>query len=1049
MTLIETFIKRKVATTLLTVGIALAGGIAFNLLPVSPLPQVDFPTISVSASVPGASPEVMAATVATPLERALGRIAGVTELTSQSSQGSSRVTLQFELSRDINGAARDVQAALNAARSLLPSSLSSNPTYRKINPTDFPVLILTLTSDQLSRGEMYDAASTILAQKIAQIPGVGDVTVGGGALPAVRVELNPTQLANYGISMETVRQAIGATNANQAKGFVEDGDRRWQIAANDQALKASDYIPLVITYRKGAPVRLGDVAEVVDSVENLRTYAVSNGVPAVLIQITRQPGANIIETVDHIKAMFPALEASIPSSIKLGVSVDRSVSIRAALRDVEISLIAAVLLVTAVVFVFLRDIRSTAIPAVAVPVSLIGSFAAMYLCGFSLNNLSLMAMTVATCFVVDDAIVVLENISRHMEAGVPRYQAAILGAREVGFTVLSMSISLIAVFIPILLMGGIVGRLFREFAITLSVAIVISLLISLTTTPMMCARIMRVRAHKPANPGDNPAPATGLIARSTRAYAQSLGWVLQHGFMMMLVLAGVILVNIYLYVAIPKTFFPQQDTGMLQGGVNGDQSMSFQAMLPKLEAFSEIVRRDPAVESVTASIGGGGGGGRGPSGQVTVALKPLKVRKESADAVIARLRTQTIEVSGAQLFLSVNQDLRAGGRQADSSVQYTLQADELSELTEWEPKIRNAFAQIPLITDVGTDARSRGLQTTIIFDRDKISRLGLTLTQIDAALYNYFGQRQVSTLYKSLNQYHVVMEVDPKFSQGPQSLNDVFVIGRNGAKIPLATFARYEPSNASLSVNHQGQFVASTISFNLAEGVTLQQATEAIEFTMANLGVPTSVHGSFQGTARLFQQASDNQPLLILTALIAVYIVLGVLYESFIHPITILSSLPSAGVGALLALQLFGAQFSIIALIGVLLLIGLVQKNAIMMIDVAITLERTNGITARQAIYEACKRRFRPIMMTTSSALLGALPLAIGFGEGSELRRPLGIAIVGGLVFSQALTLYTTPVVYLYFDQFRVWLARRREARKKRRAAVHAGPDLATAFGGK
>ena len=1039
MNFIETFISRPVATSLLTAGVALAGGIAFNLLPISPLPQVDFPTISVGASVPGASPEVMAATVATPLERALGRIAGVTELTSSSSQGSSRVILQFELSRDINGAARDVQAALNAARSILPTSLSSNPTYRKYNPTDFPVLILALTSDQLSRGEMYDAATTILAQKIAQIPGVGDVSVGGGALPAVRVELNPTQLSNYGISMETVRQAIAATNANQAKGFVEQGNRRWQIAANDQALKASDYIPLVISYRKGAPVRLGDVAEVSDSVENLRTYAVSNGVPAVLVQITRQPGANIIETVDHVKAMLPALQASIPSSIKLGVASDRSVSIRAALRDVELSLIAAVLLVTGVVYLFLRDIRTTAVPAVAVPVSLIGTFAAMYLCGFSLNNLSLMALTVATCFVVDDAIVVLENISRHMEAGVPRYQAAIIGAREVGFTVLSMSVSLIAVFIPILLMGGIVGRLFREFAITLSVAIVVSLVISLTTTPMMCARMMRVKPRTPSGPDGQRGPATGLIAWTIRHYERSLRWVLQNSFVVMLVLAGVIGLNVYLYVAISKVFFPQQDTGMLMGHVNADQSMSFQAMLPKVQAFAEILQKDPAVDSVTASVGGGGSsgmGGRGPTGSVSVSLKPLRERKVSAEAVIARLRLQTIQVAGAQLFLFVNQDLRAGGRESSSSVQYTLQADELSELTEWEPKIRNAFAQIPVITDVSTDSRSRGLQTTITFDRDKISRLGLNLTQVNAALYNSFGQRQVSTLFKSLNQYHVVMEVDPKFSQGPQSLNDVFVIGRNGAKIPLSTVARYEPTNASLSVNHQGQFVSNTISFNLVEGVTLSQATEAIDFAMANLGVPTSVHGSFQGSARMFQQALDSQPLLILTALIAVYIVLGVLYESFIHPITILSSLPSAGVGALLALQFFGAQFSIIALIGVLLLIGLVQKNAIMMIDVALTLERAGDISAKEAIFEACKRRFRPIMMTTSSALLGALPLAIGFGEGSELRRPLGIAIVGGLVFSQALTLYTTPVVYLYFDQLSLWLKKRRAARAKSRSAV-------------
>ncbi len=1033
MTFIETFISRPVATTLLTIGVGLGGAIAFKLLPVSPLPQVDFPTISVSASVAGASPEVMAATVATPLERALGRIAGVTELTSNSSQGSTRVTLQFELSRDINGAARDVQAAINAARSLLPSSLSNNPTYRKVNPTEFPVIILSLTSDQLSRGEMYDAASTILAQKIAQIDGVGDVSVGGGALPAVRVELNPTQLSNYGISMETVRAAISATNANQAKGFVELGDHRWQIAANDQALRASDYIPLIISYRKGAPVRLGDVADVVDSVENLRTYAVTNGVPSVLIQITRQPEANIIETVDRIKAMIPALQASIPSSIKLAIAADRSVSIRAALRDVEISLIGAVVLVTLVVFLFLRDIRAVAVPAVAVPISLIGGFAAMHLAGFSLNNLSLMALTVATCFVVDDAIVVLENISRHVEAGMPRYTAAIVGAQEVGFTVLSMSISLIAVFIPILLMGGIVGRLFREFAVTLCVTILVSLLISLTTTPMMCARLIGTRPKKPPGTGSHGAPTTGLIGRLVRIYGSSLNWALQHSLLMMIFLAAIIALNAYLYVSIPKSFFPQQDTGMLQGFVSADQSMSFAAMTPKVAAFSEIVRQDPAVDVVTAQAGGGGG--RGSSGQVSVSLKPLRERKVSADTVINRLRTQTTTVPGAQLFLMSNQDLRAGGRQSDSTYQYTLQADDLNELSTWEPKIRNALSQIPLLTDVSTDSRSKGLQSTLVFDRDKISLLGLTMSQIDAALYNSFGQRQVSTLFKSLNQYHVVMEVDPRFSQGPTSLADVFVIARNGAKIPISTFSHFEPTNTALSVNHQGQFVASTISFNLADGVTLSQASEAIDFTMANLGVPTSVHGSFQGSARLFQQALDNQPILILTALIAVYIVLGVLYESYIHPITILSSLPSAGVGALLALQLFGADFSVIALIGVLLLIGLVQKNAIMMIDVALTLERTQGMNPREAIFRACMLRFRPIMMTTSSALLGALPLAIGFGEGSELRRPLGIAVVGGLVFSQALTLYTTPVVYLYFDRLRLWLERRREARRALREA--------------
>ncbi|HWA08711.1 MAG TPA: multidrug efflux RND transporter permease subunit [Opitutaceae bacterium] len=1034
MTLSEIFIRRPVATTLLTTGIALAGVLGFKLLPVATLPQVDFPTISVSASVPGASPEVMAATVATPLERALGRIAGVSELTSQSSQGSSRVTLQFELSRDINGAARDVQASINAARSLLPTSLSNNPTYRKINPSEFPVIILSLTSDQLSRGEMYDAASTVLAQKIAQIEGVGDVTVGGGALPAVRVELNPNQLNNYGISLDSVSAAISATNANQAKGFVEQGDRRWQVGANDQALHSSDYVPLIISYHNGAPVRLGDVADVVDGVENIRTAAVSNGVPAVLVQITRQPDANIIETVDRVKAMIPVLQASIPSAIKLDIAVDRSTTIRSSLHDVETNLIISVALVTIVVFLFLRKIRSTLVPTVAVPVSLIGTCAAMYLAGFSLNNLSLMALTIATGFVVDDAIVVLENISRHMEAGMPRFQAALVGVREVGFTVVSMSISLIAVFIPILLMGGIVGRLFREFAITLSVAILVSLVMSLTLTPMMCARLLRVQAHTA------PPSSRGFLGFLLRSYARSLRWALQHSFFMMLLLATTICVNVYLYVAIPKSFFPQQDTGMLQGFVQADQSMSFQAMEPKVEAFAEIVRHDPAVATVSASIGGGGPGGGGASGSMFVALKPLRERKVSADAVVTRLRTLTTQVTGAQLFLNPVQDLRAGGRQSSSTYQYTLQADDLNELRTWEPKIRGALNALPQITDVNTDAQEHGLESRLVYDRDTISRLGLTISQIDSALYNAFGQRQVSTLYKSLNQYHVIMEIAPQYGQGPDALRNVYVISSTGARVPLSAFAHYEPGTAALSVSHQGQFVASTISFNLVDGVSLSQATDAINSAMANLGVPTSIHGGFQGSARLFQQATDNQPLLILAALIAVYIVLGVLYESYIHPITILSTLPSAGVGALLALLLFGQEFSVIALIGVLLLIGIVKKNAIMMIDFAIATERSERVSPAEAISRACLLRFRPIMMTTMAAMLGALPLAIGGGEGSELRRPLGIAIVGGLLFSQALTLYTTPVVYLYFDRLRLWLDQRRAARHPAPAAAAPAP---------
>ena len=1029
MKFIETFIARPVATTLLTIAIALAGAIAFQLLPVSPLPQVDYPTIMVSANVAGASPEVMAATVATPLERALGRIAGVSEMTSSSSLGSSRVILQFELSRNINGAARDVQAALNAARSLLPTSLTSNPTYRKINPSEFPVLILSLTSDQYSRGEMYDAATTILAQKIAQLQGVGDVSIGGGALPAVRIELNPTQLNNYGISAEAVRAAIANTNANQAKGFVEKGEVRWQVGANDQALKSSDYAPLIISYHKGAPVRLGDVAEVVDSVENVRSAGVSNGLPAVLVQITRQPEANIIETVDRVKAMLPALRESIPAGMNLAVAIDRSVTIRASLHDVEVSLIISVVLVTLVVYLFLRDARATLIPSIAVPVSLIGTFAIMYLAGFSLNNLSLMALTIATGFVVDDAIVVLENVSRHMEAGMPRMQAAITGAKEVGFTVISMSISLIAVFIPILLMNGIVGRLFREFAITLSVAIVVSLVISLTTTPMMCARILRIARRGDGHAHDEaPQRRSGLLGWLLRGYEVTLRWALRHSVVMILLLVATVGLNIYLYIIIPKSFFPQQDTGMMMGFVQADQSISFQALKPKLEAFAEIVRQDPAVATVSASVGGGGGpgGGGGASGSLYVSLKPLSERKVSVDTVIARLRMQTTRVTGAQLFLMANQDIRAGGRQSSGQFQFTLQADDLDELRLWEPRIRNVLAALPELTDVNTDSQNKGLETGLTFDRDTMTKLGLNMSQVDSTLYDAFGQRQVSTLYKSLNQYHVVMEVAPQFWQGPESLKNMYVVTPRAAKVPLSTFAKANSGNTALSVSHQGQFVASTVSFNLAEGISLSQATDAVNKALANLGVPTSVHGSFQGSARLFQQALDNQPFLILAALITVYIVLGILYESFIHPITILSTLPSAGVGALLALLVCGSEFSVIALIGVLLLIGIVKKNAIMMIDFALTAERTHGTSPREAIFQACMLRFRPIMMTTLAAMLGALPLAIGMGEGSEMRRPLGIAIVGGLLFSQALTLYTTPVVYMYFDRFRIWAARRR-----------------------
>ncbi len=1018
MKFIETFIARPVATTLLTTGIALAGLIAYQLLPVSPLPQVDFPTINVNANVAGASPETMAATVATPLERALGRIAGVTEMTSNSSQGNTQVTLQFDLGRDINGAARDVQAAINAARALLPSSLTSNPTYRKVNPSESPILILSLTSDTIGRGVIYDAASSILAQKITQIEGVGDVSVGGGALPAVRIELDPAKLNARGIGLEQVRTALASTNVNMAKGLVEQGNVRWQLATNDQALTAKEYLPLIINYSNGAPVRLSDLGEVVDSVENLRNMALSNGKPSILIQITRQPGANIIETVDRIKATLPVLQASIPSGIKVAIAADRSVTIRSSLHDVMLTLIISVALVILVVFLFLGNVRATLIPSVAVPVSLVGTFAVMYLAGFSLNNLSLMALTIATGFVVDDAIVVLENVSRHMEAGMSRFQAALRGAREVGFTVVSMSLSLIAVFIPILLMGGIVGRLFREFAITLSVAIMVSLVISLTTTPMMCARVLRAE-HKAPTRGWH-AWGDRFLAKLLGMYERSLTWVLGHGLLMLGIFVATVELSVYLYIVIPKGFFPQQDTGMLVGGVQADQSISFQAMSGKMSQLAEVVGQDPAIDTVSAFVGG-------QRGFMFIALKPLSERKISADAVLARLRGPSMSVPGVQLFLNAAQDIRVGGRNSAAQYQYTIQSDNLDELRAWEPRIRETLAQVPELADVNTDSQDKGRQTSLVIDREMLAKLGLNIAQVDAVLYDAFGQRQVSTLYKSLNQYHVIMELAPKYGESAESLHDIYVMGSGGVKIPLSTFAHYAPTNTSLSVSHLGQFVATTISFNLPEGVSLSKATDAIDRALANLGVPSSIHGSFQGTARVFQQSLQNQPILILGALLAVYIVLGILYESYIHPITILTTLPSAGVGALLTLMLFDIDFNVISLIGVLLLIGIVKKNAIMMIDFAIAAERDENLNSRDAILKASLLRFRPILMTTMAALLGALPLAIGLGVGSELRRPLGVAIVGGLVFSQALTLYTTPVVYLYFDRFQTWLHARRQ----------------------
>ena len=1020
----EPFVRRPVATTLLTIGLALAGALAFKLLPVSPLPQVDFPTISVSASLPGASPETMAATVATPLERALGKIAGVTEITSSSSLGRTGVTLQFELSRDIDGAARDVQAAINASRSELPTSLPSNPTYRKVNPADAPIMIIALTSETYDRGQMYDAASTLIAEKLAQVKGVGQVTVGGSSLPAVRVELNPTAMNKYGIAFNDARAAIAATNSNRPKGIVEEGDKQWQIYANDQARTAAEYLPLIVAYRNGAAVRLGDIAEVVDSVQDLRNAGISNGKPAVLVIIYRQPNANIIETADRVRAAMPQLGASLPGAIDMNVVMERTTTIRASLFEIQRSLLISMALVIMVVFIFLRNWRATLIPGIAVPVSLIGTFSVMYLCGFSLNNLSLMALTVATGFVVDDAIVVLENVSRHIEKGVEPLKAALLGVKEVGFTVISISISLIAVFIPILMMGGIIGRLFREFAVTLSVAILISMVISLTATPMMCARLLKAKREDHA-PGRLARWSEGAFAWVLRGYERSLGWSLRHSLVVLLVLAATIGLNVYLYVIVPKGFFPQQDTGRLTGSIQADQASSFQAVRVKLADFIKIVQSDPAVESVTGFTGGGQRNG----GFMFIQLKPLKERGLSADQVIARLRPKLGAVAGASLFLNPVQDIRVGGRQSNTQYQYTLRSDNLEELRTWTPRLQRALQDVPQLADVNSDQQVRGLQTTLTIDRETASRMGITTAAIDTALNLAFGQALVSTIYSTVNQYRVVMEVAPPYWQGPEALDKIYVQSPTGGQVPLSAISRYELTNTALSVNHQGQFAAATISFNLPVGVSLSDTVTVVNNTMTQIGVPTTLHGSFQGTARTFQASLDSQPFLILAALITVYIVLGILYESYIHPITIISTLPSAGVGALLALLLFDTEFNIIAMIGVILLIGIVKKNAIMMIDFAISAERDQGIGPREAIFQACVLRFRPIMMTTMCALLGAVPLALGAGDGAEMRRPLGIAIVGGLVMSQLLTLYTTPVVYLYLDRFRLWWMRLRGTR--------------------
>ncbi|MGA9601219.1 MAG: efflux RND transporter permease subunit [Methylocystis sp.] len=1096
MNISEPFIARPVATTLLTIGVAIAGALAFFSLPVAPVPQVDIPTVIVLAQLPGASPETVANSVASPLERHLGHIADVSEMTSSSSLGITRIGLQFGLDRDIDGAARDVQAGINAARADLPTNLRTNPTYRKVNPADAPIVILALTSKTLTRGQLYDAASNVLQQRLSQLPGVGQVIIGGATLPAVRVELVSEALNKFGIGLEDVRAALASANANSPKGAIEEGDKHFQIYDNDQATKAEDYAPLVIAYRNGNAVRLSDVATVTDSVEDVRNAGYYNDDPAVAVIPFTQPGANIIETVELIKAELPTLEASMPGDINVIIAGDKSLTIRASLADTELTLVIAVLLVIGVVYFFLRDLRATIVPSIAVPVSIIGSFGVMYLAGFTLDILSLMALTIATGFVVDDAVVVVENTSRHIEAGMSQKEAALRGAREVGFTVLSISLSLVAVFTPILFMGGIAGRFFREFAMTLSIAILISLVISLTTTPMLCALLLRKKsAADAARPGRRT-----FFERMLKGYEKTLIVALRHPRTVMLILLATVALNVWLIDIIPKGFFPQQDTGRLTGVLRGDQAVSFQAMQKKLVQMIAIVRQDPAVDNVIGFTGVGSGGQAAAvnTASVYVNLKSLDERHESAEDVIARLRPALSRIPGGEVFLSAIQDFRVGARQSNALYQYTLLGSG-SDLYEWTPKLVDALNRGGVLRDVSSDQQLRALEADVNMDRDTGSRLGLTAAQIDNTLYDSFGQRQVSVIYQAQNQYHVVMEIDPRSTQRPSSLNEVYVstagapaagtsttnapvgtavasteqavtpstpstsaatavaaataavtaTARNASTnalavvgtatastgssvstspenmVPLPGVASFSPGHTALAINHQGLFVATTISFNLAEGASLSQALEEIDRATKEIGMPPALKGSLTGTAQLFTESLKTEPLLILGALVAVYIVLGMLYESYVHPITILSTLPSAGVGAILALLLFRTEFSIIAFIGVILLIGIVKKNAILMIDFAIEARRVQGASSYDAIYEACLLRFRPIMMTTMAAILGAVPLALSFGNGGEVRRPLGIAIVGGLIVSQALTLYTTPVIYLYLDRWSVGAAAR------------------------
>ncbi|NWB26758.1 efflux RND transporter permease subunit [Pseudomonas gingeri] len=1029
------FIQRPIATTLLAVGLALFGLLAFLLLPVAPLPEVDFPTISVRASLPGADPNTVATSVATPLERQFGQIAGVTQMTSSSNLGSTRINLQFDLSRNIDGAARDVQAAINAARSSLPSDLSGNPTYRKVNPADSPIMIISLTSDSATPGQMYDVASTLLEQKLLQTSGVGDVTVGGGALPAVRIELNPDRLNHYGVSLEQVRGAITASNSNLPKGALAIGNQSYGIGANDMLFKPEDYAPLVVRQNNGDVVHIADLGYVHEDVEDLRNFGLSNGRPAVLLVVFKQPGANVIETVDAVKAALPFLQESIPASIRLNILLDRTTTIRASLHDVEISLLASIFLVTLVTFGFFRDWRSTLVPAIVVPLSLLGTFGAMYFLGYSLNNLSLMALTISTGFVVDDAIVIVENIMRHLERGESRLQAALAGTREVSFTVLSISVSLIAVFIPLLMMGGIVGRLFREFSITLSVAILISMLISLTVTPMLSSVLLR---PKQASDAGHDYPDSGFH----RFYSRTLGWVVGHPALMGALTVLVIVLAGVLYVLVPKGFFPQEDTGRLQGSIIAPQSISYDAMQAAFSKINQTASHNPNVQTVGGFIGGGGGGGGAiNSGQLFIALKPVGERQDRAEQVIAQIRKALGDLPGTRLYLQSAQDITVGGRQSGAQYQYTLTADDQDSLDEWVPKVVAVLHTLAQLTDINTDQQDNSLLANIHINRDTAARLGVNIGNIDQTLYDAFGQRQVSTIYKAANQYHVVMEVAPPYWTDPQTLKSIYVptgpasSGKNATATPLATVSPTLVPLAALSdtaiqrtaisIAHQGTFPAVTVSFNLAPGVSIGEATALVENAVAQLRMPASVVGQFAGTAQVFQSSVASEPLLIVAALLSVYIVLGILYENLMHPLTILSTLPSAGVGALIALLLTGTELSIIALVGVILLIGIVKKNAIMMIDFAITERVQHGLSAREAIHRACLIRFRPIMMTTLAAILGALPLVLGSGYGSELRRPLGISIIGGLLLSQLLTLYTTPVIYLWLDSASERLRRR------------------------